>query len=99
VDVGRPLPALKSLDRDERVLYCIRTCGSYLVVPEPLVAAFERFTRLRYSGRPTLEQRVVAGFMAAGYFARHLKRMRVLYGARRQALADSLHLAIVSSWI
>ena len=37
-----------------------------------------------------LEQRVVAEFMAAGYFARHLKRMRALYAARRGALADGL---------
>jgi len=96
--VGRPLPALKSLDHEERVLYA----GSfskvlypalrlgYLVAPESLVAAFARASRLRHSGHSTLEQRVVADFMAAGYFARHLKRMRTLYGARRQALADNL---------
>jgi GntR family transcriptional regulator / MocR family aminotransferase len=28
--------------------------------------------------------------MAAGYFARHLRRMRSLYAARRRAVADSL---------
>jgi GntR family transcriptional regulator / MocR family aminotransferase len=28
--------------------------------------------------------------MCEGYFARHLKRMRSLYAARRQALADAL---------
>jgi len=28
--------------------------------------------------------------MTAGYFARHLKRMRALYAARRRALADGL---------
>jgi GntR family transcriptional regulator/MocR family aminotransferase len=37
-----------------------------------------------------LEQRVVGDFMAAGHFARHLKRMRALYGARRRTLADNL---------
>src|SRR5215469_8146332 len=96
--VGRPLPALKSLDRYERVLYA----GSfskvlypglrlgYLVIPESLIDAFTRSIRLRYLGHATLEQRVVAEFMAAGHFARHLKRMRALYGARRRALADNL---------
>ena len=37
-----------------------------------------------------LEQRVVSDFMAAGHFARHVKRMRALYGARRRTLADNL---------
>jgi GntR family transcriptional regulator/MocR family aminotransferase len=96
--VGHPLPALKSLDRDDRVLYAgtfskvlypsLRL--GYLVVPESLVAAFSRSNRLRNLGHPTLEQRVVAEFMAVGYFARHLKRMRALYAARRRVLADSL---------
>jgi GntR family transcriptional regulator/MocR family aminotransferase len=96
--VGRPLPALKSLDQDDRVLYA----GSfskvlypglrlgYLVVPESLIDAFARCVRLRHMGHATLEQRVVGDFMAAGYFARHLKRMRALYGARRRTLADNL---------
>jgi GntR family transcriptional regulator/MocR family aminotransferase len=96
--VGRPLPALKSLDRDDRVLYAgtfskvlypsLRL--GYLVVPEPLVADFARSNRLRHLGHAMLEQHVVANFMAAGYFARHLKRMRALYAARRRALADGL---------
>src|SRR5215472_16577496 len=64
--VGRPLPALKSLDRDERVLYA----GSfskvlypglrlgYLIVPETLLDAFARSIRLRSLGHAMLEQRV-----------------------------------------
>ena len=96
--VGRPLPALKSLDRDQRVLYAgtfskvlypsLRL--GYLVVPASMVAAFARSNRLRHLGHATLEQRVIADFMTAGHFARHLKRMRALYAARRRALADGL---------
>jgi GntR family transcriptional regulator / MocR family aminotransferase len=96
--IGRPLPALKSLDRDKRVLYAgtfskvlypsLRL--GYLVLPELLVATFARANRLRHLGHATLEQRVVADFMAAGYFARHVKRMRALYASRRRALAESL---------
>ena len=96
--VGRPLPALKSLDQDERVLYAgtfskVLYPGlrlGYLVVPESLIDTFARSFRLRYLGHAMLEQRVVSDFMAAGHFARHLKRMRALYGARRRTLADNL---------
>jgi GntR family transcriptional regulator / MocR family aminotransferase len=94
---GRPLPALKSLDRTDVVLYA----GSfskvlfpglrlgYLVVPERLVERFAAAHRL--GGEPgRFEQAVVARFMAEGHFARHLKRMRSLYDARRTALATVL---------
>ena len=95
---GHPLPALKSLDRGGRVLYT----GSfskvlfpglrlgYLVVPDELAEAFARASRLGTFGLPPLEQRVVAAFMADGHFARHLRRMRGLYAARRRALAEAL---------
>jgi GntR family transcriptional regulator / MocR family aminotransferase len=96
--VGRPLAALKSLDRGERVLYA----GSlskvlfpalrlgYLVVPDELSDAFLRGARLLTAGPPALEQRVVATFIEQGHFARHLRRMRGLYAARRRALTAAL---------
>ncbi|MBN9563188.1 MAG: PLP-dependent aminotransferase family protein [Alphaproteobacteria bacterium] len=95
---GHPLPALKSLDLDERVLYA----GSfskvlfpalrlgYLLVPEAQVPAFSAVCRLSQWGRGVHDQAVVAAFMAEGHFPRHLKRMRGLYGARRAALASAL---------
>jgi GntR family transcriptional regulator / MocR family aminotransferase len=95
---GRPLPSLKSLDREHRVLYA----GSfskvllpalrlgYLVVPPELSDAFRRAAKLLTSGQPALEQAVVAQFMQKGHFGRHIRRMRNLYGARRQALAAAL---------
>jgi GntR family transcriptional regulator/MocR family aminotransferase len=95
---GRPLPALKSLDRTDVVLYV----GSfskvlfpalrlgYLVVPNRLVQAFALACRALHAGSSRLEQAVVARFMTEGHFARHLKRMRALYAARRAALAEAL---------
>jgi GntR family transcriptional regulator/MocR family aminotransferase len=99
--VGRPLPSLKSLDRGQRVLYA----GSfgkvlfpalrlgYLIVPPELESAFLRASRLLTCGLPVLEQRVVAAFMRNGHFARHIRRMRMLYAERRRCLATALHAA------
>ena len=99
--VGRPLPSLKSLDRAQRVLYAgtfskvlapsLRL--GYLVVPPELAAAFNRAARLMNLGQPTLEQGVVAAFMQKGHFARHIRRMRILYADRRRALAQALEAA------
>src|SRR5260370_39701186 len=39
---------------------------------------------------PLLEQMALADFMAEGYFARHVRRMRQLYRERRNAMVDAL---------
>lgn len=95
---GRPLPALKSLDRADVVLYAgtfskvlfpaLRL--GYLVVPDRLVDRFAEAVTSFSAGCGRFEQAVVASFMAEGHFARHLKRMRGLYTSRRAALAAAL---------
>lgn len=100
--VSRPLPALKSLDRDGRVLY-VGTFSkvllpslrlAYLVVPEPQVERFEAISQVSTGGSPELTQAVVTAFITEGHFARHIQRMRKLYAERRDAtiagLADAL---------
>jgi GntR family transcriptional regulator/MocR family aminotransferase len=96
--VSRPLPALKSLDRDGRVLYAgtfskvlfpgVRL--AYLVVPQAQVERFEEISQVFAAGSPELPQAMVAAFMAEGHFARHIQRMRKLYGERREASATGL---------
>ncbi|OPA84704.1 DNA-binding protein [Pseudomonas fluorescens] len=96
--VSRPLPALKSLDREGRVLYAgtfskvlfpgIRL--AYLVVPAAQVAHFEQVSQTFLGNSPELTQAIVASFMAEGHFARHIQRMRKLYGERREATANGL---------
>ena len=95
---ARPLPSLKSLDRADRVIYCGSFSKTlhpglrlgYVVPPTDLVPAFIRASRLLTGGMPPLEQAVLARFMEKGLFVRHLRRMRTLYGARRQALSQAL---------
>lgn len=96
--VSRPLPALKSLDRDGRVLYAgtfskvlfpsIRL--AYLVVPENQVERFEHISRIFAGGNPGLTQAIITAFIREGHFARHIQRMRKLYALRRDAAASAL---------
>ncbi|NEH56936.1 aminotransferase class I/II-fold pyridoxal phosphate-dependent enzyme [Rhizobium leguminosarum] len=96
--VSRPLPALKSLDREGRVLYAgtfskvlfpsLRL--AYLVVPEAEVARFEEITEAMAAGSPELTQAIVTAFITEGHFARHIQRMRRLYAERREMTAAGL---------
>ncbi|WP_437215211.1 PLP-dependent aminotransferase family protein [Pectobacterium sp. LFLA-215] len=95
---GRPLPPLKSLDRDGRVLYTgtfskVLFPGlrlAYLVVPAPLIERFRDSANHLCGPGSILPQATVADFMDQGHFARHLRRMRSLYAARRGYVVDAL---------
>jgi GntR family transcriptional regulator/MocR family aminotransferase len=41
-------------------------------------------------GPPNFFQEVIADFMSEGHFARHIRRMRILYRERRSALVNSI---------
>lgn len=94
---GRPLAALQGLDRDGRVLYLgtfdkvlfPALCLGYLVVPPDLAEVFTAARSLVSRHPPTIDQAVVADFMAEGHFARHIRRMRALYAERQAALVDA----------
>lgn len=88
---GRPLPALKSLDRNDRVIYAgtfskVLFPGlrlAYVVAPASAVARFQAVSSNLNAGCPYLFQAGVADFIAEGHFSRHLKKMRLLYAERR----------------
>jgi len=96
--VGRPLPALKSLDTHGRVLYTgtfskVLVPGlrlAYLVAPPEQVARFARTADVLHNHCPHLLQRTTATFIEEGHFARHLKKMRSLYACRRALLSDAI---------
>ena len=95
---GRPLPALKSLDEADVVLYAgsfskVLSPGlrlGYLVVPSSQIERFSRDAELLAPMSSLLDQMVVADFITQGTFARHLKRMRRRYAERRRALVCAL---------
>lgn len=95
---GTPPPALKSLDRRERVLYVGSFSKAlfpglrigYLVLPPALTERFAHVARAANPGPALMIQQMVELFMSEGHFARHLVRMRSLYAERRTALAAAL---------
>ncbi len=95
----RPIAALQGLDTDARVIY-IGTFSKvlfpslrlgYLIVPQDLVPAFAAARDAADIFSSTLYQVVLTDFIREGHFARHIRRMRVLYMARRNALVAAIH--------
>lgn len=91
---GAPLAPLAALDRQGRVLY-VGTFGKvafpalrlgYLVLPPTLVDAFSRRRALDVRHSEVSTQAVMAEFIAAGHFQRHIRRMRRAALSRRNAL-------------
>jgi GntR family transcriptional regulator/MocR family aminotransferase len=96
--VSRPLGALQGMDAHRRVVY-IGTFSKvlfpalrvgYLVVPPELRDAFATARDALDIFGATLYQLALADFLAEGHFARHLRRMRGIYLARRDALLAGL---------
>jgi GntR family transcriptional regulator/MocR family aminotransferase len=95
---GAPLPALQGLAREVPVIY-IGTFSKvmfpglrigYLVVPRRLVPAFTRAKWLADRHTGVLEQAALSDFISDGSLERHIRRMRRIYGLRREALVDAL---------
>ncbi|MBB6675638.1 MocR-like pyridoxine biosynthesis transcription factor PdxR [Cohnella nanjingensis] len=96
---GRPIEPLKSLDREERVIYVGSFSRSmrqeirigYAVLPRLLREPFIRAKQL-YDPYPEgiAEQRALAGWMASGGYDRHLRRMRRLFHKRQERLRAGL---------
>jgi GntR family transcriptional regulator/MocR family aminotransferase len=91
---GTPLSPLAALDQHGRVLYVgtfskIAFPGlrlGYLVVPPALTAAFSQVRALGVRHSEVGTQAVMAEFIAAGHFQRHIRRMRRAAQARRDAV-------------
>ena len=93
-----PIASLQGLDHNSRVIY-IGTFSKtlfpslrlgYVVIPADLV---ERFTAVRQAmdvSSSHLYQAVLNDFMREGHFARHIRRMRILYSERRTALVEAI---------
>ncbi len=97
---GQPIEALQALDRHGRVIY-VGTFSkilfpalrlAYLVLPPPLVTAFEaaKWVADRYS--TLLGQEALTDFITSGQFERYLRRASTRNAGRRRALIEALRL-------
>ncbi len=94
---GRPVASVHSLDRGERTLYVGTFTNSvfpslrlaYVVLPRILVPVFEAVRRQSDDHTHGYMQAVLADFLDGGHFNAHLRKMRSLYHARRDALVDA----------
>jgi GntR family transcriptional regulator/MocR family aminotransferase len=93
-----PISSLQGLDRNARVIY-IGTFSKvlfpslrlgYIVIPEDLVDHFAAVRSVMDIFPPYLYQEAITDFMHEGHFARHIRKMRLLYGERRTALVNSI---------
>jgi len=103
---GRPVPALQSLDKNERVIYLNTFAKSlapslrigYMVLPPHLIQRYREEFRLYSSTVPSFEQYTLARFLERGHFERHIRRMRTIYCQRRDALLAAAEGAGLLAW-
>src|SRR5258708_37513309 len=97
---SRPIASLQGLDTDGRVIY-VGTFSKvmfpalrlgYVVVPKDLVPAFSGARDAADIFSSTLYQAVLTDFIREGHFARHIRRMRMLYMERRRALVNAIQI-------
>ena len=95
---GKPIPALQSLDRQEKVIYmgtfsksiapAIRV--SYLVLPRRLLTLYEQNCSFLSSTVSRIDQAVLNRFIAEGYFERYLNKMRKVYRQKQEKMLACL---------
>ena len=95
---AHPMSAMQALDRSGRVIYMntfSKTLApsiriSYLVLPDGLMAEFQRRLGFYSCTVPSFEQYTLARFLSRGHFEKHINRMRKFYRARRNRVVQLL---------
>ncbi|WP_233163273.1 MULTISPECIES: PLP-dependent aminotransferase family protein [unclassified Cohnella] len=95
---GDPIPAMKAIDRQDRVIYMgtlskvflpsVRL--SYLVVPRALTGSFQvKLAQYNQSVSPLI-QHALQLFMKEGHFEKHVRKMRRVYQKKYAVLIESI---------
>ena len=96
--VGKPTPALKSLDTEHRVIYVgslSKTLApglrvGFMVAPKKFIRQARALRRLMYRHPPTNNQRTVAHFLSLGHHDSALLRLSHTFKARWQIMDEAL---------
>lgn len=94
---GKPIPALKSLENSDRVIYLGSFSStlfaavkiSYMVLPEPMAIDFTSIAGDYSQTCSKLEQLTLAMFMETGCYQTHLKKLRKLYSQKLAVITDA----------
>ena len=105
--LGKPIPALQSIDQTEKVIYMntftkslastIRI--SYMVLPPRLLASYYQQLGFYSCTVSNFEQYTLAAFISQGYFEKHVNRMRTFYHRQRDLLLDAIKKSPLSSMV
>ena len=95
---GRPIPALKSLDRKQRVIYLGSFSStlfaavkiSYMVLPQNMADIFTSIAGDYSQTCSKLEQLTLAMFMETGKYQTHIRKLRKLYSQKLAMTVDTL---------
>lgn len=96
--VGRPIPALQSIDESEKVIY-INTFSksltstiriSYMVLPKTLIERYNKELSFYACTVSNFEQYTLANFIDEGYFEKHINRMRTYYKNVRNEILSAI---------
>ena len=96
--IGKPIPALQSIDTADRVIYMntftkslastIRI--SYMVLPAALAEEFYRRLGFYACTVSNLEQYTLAKFISDGHFEKHINRMRNRYKLKKDRILKEM---------
>lgn len=95
----RPVPALKSIDVNDKVIYIGSFSKSispsfrvsFMVLPFDLVEKYNKIFKFFICPVSIMVQKMLTTFIETGEFEKHLNRMRKIYSKKRQLLMDMLN--------
>ncbi|MBX9976279.1 PLP-dependent aminotransferase family protein [Cytobacillus firmus] len=96
--IGKPIPALQGLDKDEKVIYMgtfskallpsLRI--SYMVLPIPLLEIYQEDYFFYAQTVSRTDQEILVKFLQEEYWDKHIQKMRVVYRKKRDILIAAI---------